>query len=276
MSSYPAYTPLQEISTENPNNNNVEAAQTSSPQPSETDLCLMRRSARWVVFLGFAQLVASFLTISPIMMILSAIFVVMGWVGVAKRRPRLLVAHFVYSLGLYILTLVALIAMIIYCEQCGLVPYLFGFLFLILQAVGMRHGRMLIQYTRLYPNAPACAWRRGCRARCNNNNAQSCATQTSTETETKQQPQPVAPQQPQPVAPQQPFAPMQQYYPQFVAVPQPYGMPMQQMRYPVNPQGPAMIPMGMQPYVIPFPQPQQQDGQQPLYPTVPIVYRQQN
>jgi len=261
------YVPLQE------ENNNAQPAATS--QPSQAELLLIRKSARFVYLLAFIQLVMGFFAMLAggiIVMIITAIFTTMGIVGACKRRPRLLIAHFVYSLVLYIFTLIGIVAMIIYCHHCTLWGFIFGFVLLVVQAVGMRHLRVMIGYARLYPNAQ-CNWSRRCANKCNNQ------TQTQTENnhvavqveaqQTQEQPQVQAPQVPQPIAPQ--FYPA----PQVMAIPQPY-MAMQNfqpVRY-VPQQGFPMVPMGMQPYMVyPHP-PQQQEGQQPLYPTVPGVYRQ--
>jgi len=264
------YTPLQEITTENNNNNNVNTTPTNAtPQPSATEVCMMRRSARWVVFLSFVQLFGAIFALlngGLLIMIISAIFVSMGIVGACKKRPRLLIAHFVYSLALYVLTLIGIIAMILYCMHCSFVVFLLGFLFLIIQAVGMRHSRILIGYARLYPNT-GCAWK--CASRCNQQRA--CG---QTQQQPQQQPvQATEERQPQPPQ-QQPVQSVPQYYPapQMIAIPPQQYMQMQMQ------QGMPMMPMGMQPYIA-FPQPPQNPNanapqQQALYPSVPVVYRQ--
>jgi uncharacterized membrane protein len=203
-----------------------------------------------------------------LIMIISAIFVSMGIVGACKRRPRLLIAHFAYSLALYILTLIGIIMLIIYCIHCSFFAFVLGFVFLILQAVGMRHSRILIGYARLYPNS-GCAYR--CASRCSQQRACAQPQQLPTVSE-----QPQQQQQPQ----QMPVQQVPQYYPTQMVVPQPYFPMQQQMRYPVMPQGMQMMPMGVQPYMV-FPQAPQDPStaapsnqQQTLYPSVPIVYRQ--
>lgn len=270
------YTPLQEITTENNNNNNTvntPPATNATPQPSATELVMMRKSARWVVFLSFVQLLGAIFTLLEggiLIMIISTIFISFGIVGACKKRPRLLIAHFVYSIALYVMTLIAIISMIIYCMHCSFVLFLFGFFFLIIQAVGMRHSRILIGYARLYPNY-GCAWK--CASRCNQ---QKACGQT-------QQPQPVQvaevrqPQQQQPQQVQQVQA-VPQFYPQ-QQMQQMYAMPPQQYMQMQMQQGIPMMPMGMQPYIA-FPQPPQNPSanapqqQQSLYPSVPVVYRQ--
>jgi len=269
------YTPLQEITTENNNNSNTAVNTTTNnnatPQPSATEVCMMRRSARWVVFLSFVQLFGAIFALlngGLLIMIISAIFISMGIVGACKKRPRLLIAHFVYSLALYVLTLVGIIAMIIYCMHCSFVVFLLGFFFLIIQAVGMRHSRILIGYARLYPNT-GCAWK--CASRCNWNQRQACGRtqqpQQQVQVAEERQPQPV-----QQLPVQQPIQSVPQFYPQMIAIPPQQYMQMQMQ------QGMPMMPMGMQPYIA-FPQPPQNPSanapqQQALYPSVPVVYRQ--
>jgi len=267
MMSNSYYTPLQEITTENNNNNTVNTpTNNATPQPSATEVCIMRRSARWVVFLSFVQLFGAIFALlngGLLIMIISAIFISMGIVGACKKRPRLLIAHFVYSLALYVLTLVGIIAMIIYCMHCSFVVFLLGFFFLIIQAVGMRHSRILIGYARLYPNT-GCAWK--CASRCNQQKA--CG---QTQPQQQQPVQVVAEERQQQ---QQPVQSVPQYYPapQMIAIPPQQYMQMQMQ------QGMQMMPMGMQPYIA-FPQPPQNPNanapqQQALYPSVPVVYRQ--
>jgi hypothetical protein len=265
------YVPLQEE-----NSANAQPSTTTPAQPTQAELCLIRRSARFVYLLAFVQMVMGFFAMlagGVIVMVITAIFTSMGIVGACRRRPRFLIAHFVYSLVLYIFTLIGIVAMIIYCHHCTLWGFVFGFVLLVIQAIGMRHLRVMIGYARLYPNAQ-CNWSRRCANRCNNQ------TQTQTENnhvavQVEAQPQsqpeqtPVqAPQVPQPIAPQ--FYPA----PQVVAVPQQY-MAManyQPVRY-IPQQGYPMMPMGVQPYMV-YPQPPQDGSAQPLYPTVPGVYRQ--
>jgi hypothetical protein len=260
------YIPLQE--------ENKNAQQSTSPaQPTQAELVLIRRSARFVYLLAFIQLVMGFFAMLAggiVVMVITALFTSMGIVGACRRRPRMLVAHFVYSLVLYIFTLIGIVAMIVYCHHCTLWGFIFGFVLLVLQAVGMRHLRIMIGYARLYPNA-RCNWSARCANKCNQTQTQTqnnhVAVQVEAQPQQQEQTNVQAPQVPQPVAPQ--FYPA----PQVVALPQPY-MAMQNfqpMRY-VPQQGFPMMPMGMQPYVV-YPQPPQESAQ-PLYPTVPGVYRQ--
>jgi len=265
------YIPLQE---ENSTNN----AQPAAPsQPTQAELVLIRKSARFVYLLAFIQLVMGFFAMLAggiVIMIITALFTSMGIVGACRRRPRMLIAHFVYSLVLYIFTLIGIVAMIVYSHHGSLWGFILGFTLLVIQAVGMRHLRIMIGYARLYPNA-RCNFSARCARKCNQTQTQTQNNHVAVQVEAQPQQQeqtPVqAPQVPQPVAPQ--FYPQ----PQVVAIPQPY-MAMQNfqpVRY-VPQQGFPMMPMGMQPYVVApqfYPQPPQESAQ-PLYPTVPGVYRQ--
>jgi len=239
----------------------------------------MRKAARGVYFLSFIQLICAVAVLfmgGLLYMFISIIFVSLGIAGACKKNPRLLVAHFVYSLVVYIFTLITIIAMIVYCDDCTFWSFLFAFVFLIFQALGMRQSRILIGYARLYPNS-GCG--RACQRRCESQQ-QTAQTQT-------QQIQEQAPQAPQ--APVVPVAPQFYPVPQMYQVPQPYMpvSPFQPMRYASYPtqQGIPMMPMGMQYVAYPQPVPQQQQPypqsvpqqqqQDQLYPQVPQqLYRQ--
>jgi len=116
---------------------------------TETELRLMRRSSRWVVFLSFFQMVLAIFSGSLLFWILAAIFVPLGIVGACRRRPKMLVAHFVYSIFLYILCLLGVVYLILYCDRCDWPVYLITFLIVLVQAVGMRHSRILITLIRI-------------------------------------------------------------------------------------------------------------------------------
>eukprot|EP01115_Flamella_aegyptia_P011723 TRINITY_DN5592_c0_g1_i1.p1 TRINITY_DN5592_c0_g1~~TRINITY_DN5592_c0_g1_i1.p1 ORF type:complete len:268 (-),score=109.30 TRINITY_DN5592_c0_g1_i1:44-826(-) len=236
--------------------------QTSTNEPSATEFIMMRRAAGWVFFLSFLQLAVGIFGLLGggfLLFVVSVVFASFGIAGARKRNVRLLTAHFVYSLALYILTLIGIVIMIVYCHYCSFLSFLISFFFLILQAVGMRHSRILIGLLKMYPQHADVR----CARRCNRKQQVTAvptevATQTPVATETTvQQPQQV------PI----------QFYPQVFAVPPQY------VRYPVMGQNAyPMMPMQMQPYVPPFPMtpipPQDNNNNTPLYPTVPGVYRQ--
>lgn len=264
-------------------NNNV-TTNLSGPTPTEAELTQIKRSTRWVHFLSIVQLLIGIVNLISggfFIGILMIVFSSMGISGASRRQPRTLVAHFAFSLILYIFTLIGLVFMIVYCDECNFFMFLIGFLFLILQAVGMRHSRILIGFAKIY--GPVKCSRRGSRCNANNN-------QNFVEVTPQQQQQPIA---------------VQPTYPQFVQLPHPYmqvppypvvnnnninGQPMMMVRYPML--QPTMVPQPM-PYVptynqIQQAQPQQQEEQQQplqpqpfqpqqppmMYPYVPGVYRQ--
>jgi len=113
--------------------------------------CLVKKASRWVIFLCFIQLlmaVGNLLCGGIITMCISALFISLGIVGAAKQRVRLLTVHFVYSLVLYIISLIGVVIVILYCDGCKWWIYLGGFFFILLQAIGMRHSRILISLLR--------------------------------------------------------------------------------------------------------------------------------
>jgi len=115
-----------------------------APTLSEAELCVVKKASRVVIVLCLFQLALSVMTGGLIMLCASAVFVSLGFVGVAKKRTCLLTAHFVYSLILYILTLVGVVTMILYCVDCKLWTYLVALCVVLIQAIGMRHSRILI------------------------------------------------------------------------------------------------------------------------------------
>lgn len=121
------------------------------PSLSDAELALLKRASRWVYFLCFLQLVMAVISLlcgGIFMMIVSAFFISTGIVGASKQRVKLLTVHFVYSLVLYIFSLVGVVLMILNCNECKWGIYLGGFLFVLLQAIGMRHSRILISLLR--------------------------------------------------------------------------------------------------------------------------------
>jgi len=224
---------------------------------TDDELRMMRRSTAIVIFLCFVQLGIAFgslLTGGIILMCVTALFVSMGIVGAAKRNVRLVIVHFVYSLVLYILSVVGLVLFIFYSHDINLWFYALSMLLIIIQAVGLRHSRILIGLLR--KNSPPCArrcgmWRRGC------SNKNACPTnnvQVTVETPAPvPQPTPETPV-PVPSAPQM-MQPITINGQQYIAVPyspmMPQYYPLQPMNYPTS-----------QPVFPYFPQPEQQN----LYP----------
>jgi hypothetical protein len=205
------YTPLHEAVE-------VEAPK-STPTPSTEEMLLIRRSSRGVVLLCFTQMMLAVLLLLQVgallVTIVTSIFAFIGIAGAARKNFRLLIAHFVYSLLLYILTLVGLIAVVIYCDNCGWFTYATGFIFILCQAVGMRHSRILIGLLRKYSNCPALITRR-CQRSCRSRRSCSTSqTQTPVSTESSTQTAPAIQVPPQiPVPPTPTVIPTQMVYPQ--------------------------------------------------------------
>jgi len=260
--------------------------------PSQVDQVLIARSARRVVFLCFIQLVMATLALlrgGLIAVGVSAIFISLGIVGAAKRRVRLVILHFIYSIVLYILSIVGLVLMFIYCHECKWWMYTVGFLFIVIQAIGLRSSKMLICLLKGGSGgngacASRCGKSRWCRstqtAQAANNTQQTQTTQASpvatpVSTQTAETNTPTAPQFVQQFPQQfsQQF-PQQFNFPgqQMIAMPVQQGFPqyfpLQPIRYPMMQQPISVVPMMPQPQ---FNVPQNQQQQQ-MY---PFVYKPQ-
>jgi len=223
---------------------------TSKPQPTPEELVSMQRAARGVIILSFAQLTLSVFYALYVHGILlptaTALFAFLGICGAARKNFRLLIAHFVYSLLLYVLSLAALIMLIIYCADCSWWFFGAGFLFILLQAIGMRHSRILIGLLRKFNGCQGSSWcSRRCQRICSRNstpdkqiistpesNPKTLVPSTETSTQTQNQvPVPI----PQFIYPQQ-FDYNAQQIPMF-----PYGPQGYYVRYPMMPQ-PTIVP----------------------------------
>jgi len=209
--------------------------------PSMDEVKLIRKSARWVVMLALTQLFAAiwfFLAGGFLFFLLTVIFVSFGLVGACRKRVKMLVAHFVYSLLLYILSLAGVVLLFVYCTNCSWPVYLWSFLFVLIQAIGMRHSRILIAMLKRYDacQLPTTA----CRY------SNSCSSQTQTTVST-----PVATQTTEMQSPTAPLVPPPPY-PQYVTMPiQPQYYPLMQqqqqhaVRYPYTQQPIAIMPQYM-------------------------------
>jgi len=125
--------------------NDVESAPIQNTL-TEDELFLVRRGCRWVFFLCFIQFLLAILTLLSggfIAMVIAALFISFGIVGAAKQKKRLLIAHLIYSFVLYILCLVALVLLGLYCN-CPIWVFAIGFFVLLFQAIGMKHSRVMI------------------------------------------------------------------------------------------------------------------------------------
>jgi len=139
----------------------VERAPTPQNTLNEAELLMLRRSSRWVILLCFIQLLMALATLlhgGIIMMCVSALFITFGIVGAAKQRVRLLTVHFVYSLILYVLSLICVVLMILNCNGCYWGIYVAGFFTILFQAIGMRHSRRMICLLKKQ-SGNVCAWK---------------------------------------------------------------------------------------------------------------------
>jgi len=203
---------------------------------SPQEACLKRKAQRWVIFLGFIQMVQailSFLSGDILMLACTVIFVTLGMAGIRHQRPRLLVAHFVYSLALYILSLIRIVLLIMYCDECTWIVYSVMFGFILIQVVGLRNSQALIALVRkeatvLLPTVAPC------------NESAPATTDAATQSSVT------------PNGPMNGYPMMAPFHPQFNGpmmvlpsgqYPQYYSAPVQNVQYPF--QG---VPMGMVPY----------------------------
>jgi len=262
---------------------------TPTNELTEMEACLMKRAKRWVVFLCMIQLIMSFFLLfggGLFMVIITVIFATFGLVGVKRENIRYLIAHFVYTLVIYILSLIALVAMFVYCTDCNWFAYILSFFWILFQAIGLRQSRILIFFLKQKNGVAS-----GCR--CQNNQCTQTVTITSetAATQTPQQVQIAMQTQTQPETKVTPVQPVQaQVFPsaqQFIAYPFPQNgqpnfnyMPMQPMRYPILPQQQPF--QAMPQYFQPMPPtygvvPPKQEGQMNtnVYPATPVVYKQQ-
>jgi len=214
---------------------------------TDAELNMMKRSKRWVIFLAFFQLILAIFSGNLIQWLLAAIFVTLGLVGVSRGQPRMLVAHFVYSVFQYILSLVGIVWLVLYCEECTWPIYAFAFLIVLVQAIGMRHSRILIALMRIQHNATLPV-------------VQNNITIEQQQPQQVQQQQQVEMESVEQVQVQEQEEQQQQFpqYPQPVYyIPMPYGQQPQQ----------GMVPQ-YYPVAYPFLHPQQQQSDAPVYPTV--------
>eukprot|EP01118_Nematostelium_gracile_P004330 TRINITY_DN15064_c0_g1_i1.p1 TRINITY_DN15064_c0_g1~~TRINITY_DN15064_c0_g1_i1.p1 ORF type:complete len:225 (+),score=48.91 TRINITY_DN15064_c0_g1_i1:3-677(+) len=108
-------------------------------------------SSRWFLVLCFVQLALAafaFLNGGFFMLLFSVIFVSMGLSGLRHKRSKFLTVHFVYSLMVYIFSLITIFSIVIYDEHLP-IGFLFVSLVIVLaQAIGLRHSRNLIMLAK--------------------------------------------------------------------------------------------------------------------------------
>jgi len=140
----------------------------AEPQPSPEMLCRVKVSSRIVAVFCVLQLLLAafglFTTGSVFWFCITAIFVSLGLAGVFKRNPRLLIAHFVYSIVVYIFSLIGIVYMVLVCDECGIFTYLACGLYIIVQAIGLKHCRLLIWAIKTLDGSSCCGSSRSCQA----------------------------------------------------------------------------------------------------------------
>ena len=220
--------------------------------------CAIQRAKKWVVFTCLLQLVIGiFLLLGGALLpaIVIIVFSMLGLGGVRKQNRRLLISHFAFTMVVYIFSLIGLVALLVYCHGCSWIIFLVDFVFILFQAIGLKHSRILITLTPAVP----------CERRCQTEQTQTVVQETQTPQQTVQASTqtPTAPTAQPPVYPPIAFAMpfpqngQQQFY------------PMQPIRYPTMQQ-----PVQIMPQFMPYMQPINADSQQPanIYPTLPVVY----
>jgi len=154
--------PTSAVELESGNAKEVQSKDWSLPATplSELEQILLKRSSRWVLCLCIMQLMlglASMFIGGIFMMLVIVIFVSLGIVGVSKQRPGYLSAHFAFSLILYVISLISVVLMVLYCDRgCDWWLYVFGFLLILFQAIGIRHLRILVILLRKRDGWEAC------------------------------------------------------------------------------------------------------------------------
>jgi hypothetical protein len=243
---------------------------------SAEEECLVKKASRWVIFLCFIQLlmaVGNLLCGGIITMCISVLFISLGIVGASKQRVRLLTVHFVYSLVLYIISLIGVVIVILYCDGCKWWIYLGGFFFILLQAIGMRHSRILISLLRKKQGVDQtnCVFKR-CKKNIICKESQQNQDEIAMNPIVNQQSTVNAISNPTPNAPVQmtfPFGqiPAHQMMTMQMQPRMPQYYPMQAVQYPMQPQFQMMQPMGLAPLNF---QPQNQGQPMGVY---PVVYK---
>jgi hypothetical protein len=235
---------------------------------TEVEITLMRKATKWVYVLCFIQLlvaIGNLLCGGIIAMAISALFISIGIAGVRKQRVRLLTVHFVYSLVLYILSLIAVVLVILYCDGCKWWIYVIGFFTILFQAIGMRHARILITLLRKKEGGQACVF--SCKSKCNSEKIEQQSIPIETVTS------PVIQQTNLPIQASAPFANGLNFQMMPIPAHQLASMQMQQQRFPQYfPMQPVQYPMMNQPVSIAPYNFQPQQGQS--LGLFPVVYKQ--
>jgi hypothetical protein len=133
--------------------NNVPSSPMGSDIPNEWEIRMIKRSARWVVFLSILQFITLALTIfvgGILFAIIGVLFVSFGIVGGVRKNYRYLMAHFVFSVILYIASTIGLVLYMFYCPHFNWILFTGALLHILLQAIGVRHSRLLMAAIKRY------------------------------------------------------------------------------------------------------------------------------
>jgi hypothetical protein len=120
--------------------------------PTIDELKCKKYSSYWVIFLCFLQMgiaLFAFWFGSYITIILTTIFTTFGFQGVTKGNVRYLIIHFIFSITLYILSVIGDLALILYCK-CPWWVFVIAIILIMLQGIGLKHSRLLISYYKNY------------------------------------------------------------------------------------------------------------------------------
>jgi len=125
----------------------------SAQDPTIAIVSQIKKSGRVVTTICLLQLLAATLAFINApgtfsLFAVTAVFTSFGLVGVSRARHSLIAAHFVYSVVIYVLTLVGIVLLIMRLN-CDLLTYWIFFLVVLIEAIGLKHSRVLIQGLRL-------------------------------------------------------------------------------------------------------------------------------
>jgi len=127
---------------------NLQEIQSVSNDLDAAERILLKRASRWVLFLCFLQTVMTipaFFAGHFFYVLFSLIFITMGLVGLKRQGVKLMTAHLVYSIIIYIFSLIGVVLTVLYCDQDhSWWVYIIGFFMILFQAIGMKHSKRMI------------------------------------------------------------------------------------------------------------------------------------
>jgi len=115
----------------------------------EAEKILLNRSTRWVFFLIILQLIMTIKMVffggNFVSVIINSLFISIGIVGVSKKHRKLLTVYLIYSLILYVFSLIGVVVLVLYCDgKHAIWIYVTGFFIILFQAIGMKHIRKMV------------------------------------------------------------------------------------------------------------------------------------